>query len=79
MVANNLLRNPTSNLSEALSAELIYCNDFPQLTEGLQSRMNWESNLLLAADSLPKDLCFYQIIEVTSSIKTLVSIKVERF
>lgn len=69
-----------SNLSEALSAaELIYCNDFPQLAEGLQSRINWESNLLLVAVTLPKDLRFYQIIVVTSSTKTFVSFKVGLF
>lgn len=68
----------TSNLLEALSAtHLIYCNDFPLLAQGLQSRMNWGSNLLLVAVTLLKDWWFYQISVVTSATKTLVSIKAE--
>lgn len=64
-----------SNQTEALSAaELIYCNDFPQLGEGLQSRMIQESDLLLVAATLLKDLWVFKINVVASSTETFLSV-----
>lgn len=64
-----------SNQTEALSAaELIYCNDFPQLDEGLQSRMIQESDLLLVAAMLLKELWVFKINVVASSTKTFLSV-----